>query len=66
VTANCQIRYRRSVPLNRELEIRGWIAERSGRRLRTGGELAVEGRVAVEATGLYVVAHRVSDLLGTG
>jgi acyl-coenzyme A thioesterase PaaI-like protein len=66
VTANCQLKYRRSVPLDQELEIRGWIAERSGRRLRAGAELAAEAGVAVEATGLYVVSHPISDLLGTG
>ncbi|HUO46724.1 MAG TPA: PaaI family thioesterase [Acidimicrobiia bacterium] len=64
VTANLQIRFRKPVPLDRDLAIRGWLDSRSGRRLQCRGELLLDGEVAAEGSGLYVVAHRVADLLG--
>jgi acyl-coenzyme A thioesterase PaaI-like protein len=65
VTANLELRFRQPVPVEKPLGLSAWLGERSGRRLRITGELATEAGPAVEATGLYVVAHQVSDLLQT-
>lgn len=65
VTANLELRFRQPVPVEKPLELSAWLGDRSGRRLRITGRLATEGGPAVEATGLYVVAHQVSDLLQT-
>lgn len=65
VTANLELRFRQPVPVEKPLEVSAWLKERSGRRLRITGQLATPAGPAVEATGLYVVAHQVSDLLQT-
>ncbi|GEM_PF-423506 len=66
VTGNMQLRFRRPVPTDRELRVRGRVVQRSGRRLRLAGELFVDGRVAVEASGLYLVSVTVEELLRHG
>lgn len=63
VTANIQIRFRRPVPIGRELIVRGRRLDRSGRRLRLTGELVSDGVIAIEGSGVYVVSHQVGDLL---
>jgi acyl-coenzyme A thioesterase PaaI-like protein len=65
VTANLDLRFRQPVPVEKPLRLSAWLGDRSGRRLRITGELATETGPAVEASGLYVVAHQVSDLLQT-
>lgn len=63
VTANIKIRFRRPVPIEEPLQLRAWLGDRSGRRLPITGELHTTSGLAVEASGLYVVAHQVADLL---
>lgn len=63
VTANLQVRYRHPVPIEEPLQLRAWLGDRSGRRLPIKGELHTSSGLAVEAAGLYVVAHQVADLL---
>jgi len=65
VTANLELRFRRPVPVEQPLRLSAWLGDRSGRRLRMTGELATDAGPAVEASGLYVVAHQVADLLQT-
>jgi acyl-coenzyme A thioesterase PaaI-like protein len=65
VTASLRVRFRRPVPVEEPLQLRAWMGERSGRRLPITGELHTSSGVAVEASGLYVVAHQVVDLLQT-
>lgn len=65
VTGNLRVRFRHPVPVEEPLQLRAWIGDRSGRRLPITGELRTSSRVAVEASGLYVVAHQVVDLLQT-
>ncbi len=65
VTAKLDLRYRRPVRnLDGPIELRARVDERRGRRLRMSGELdAGDGRVAVSASGLYLVSHNVADLM---
>ncbi|MBI5958467.1 MAG: PaaI family thioesterase [Chloroflexi bacterium] len=54
-TAQMQIRYRRPVPLNQEIEVRGWVDEDRGRKVQVSGEIVLaDGTVAVEASGTLV------------
>lgn len=62
VTGRMEIRYRRPVEVNESIEARGWVDQRSGRRLEVSGELRVDGQVRVAATGLYLVTATLEDL----
>ena len=66
VTGTMQLRFRRPVPVDEELTLRGRVEDRSGRRLRLAAELFVDGRVAVQASGLYLVSVTVEELLTHG
>jgi acyl-coenzyme A thioesterase PaaI-like protein len=63
VTGSLELRYRKPVHVTEAIELRGWVDERRGRRLRLAGELVVDGQTRVEASGLYLVA---SDLESMG
>ncbi len=63
VTGTMQLRFRRTVPVDQDVALRGWVLDRSGRRLRLASELIVDGKVAVEASGLYLVSVTVEELL---
>ncbi len=65
VTAKLELRYRRPVTnLGDRIELRGRVDERRGKRLSISGELldAEDGRVAVSASGLYLVSHTIEEL----
>ena len=51
VTARIFVRYRRPVPINREVAVASWLAGSHGRRIRIDGELrdGVGGEVLAEA-----------------
>ncbi len=68
VTAKLEIRYRRPViTLEGPIELSARVDERRGRRLMISGELDPgDGRVAVSASGLYLVTHTVDQLMGPG
>lgn len=57
VTGTMDLRFRRPVSVEDDIEVRGRVEERSGRRLRCSGDLLVDGRAAVSARGLYLVAR---------
>lgn len=57
VTGTMDLRFRGPVSVNDEIEVRGRVDERRGRRLRCSGELLVAGEPAVTASGLYLVAR---------
>lgn len=57
VTGTMEMRFRRPVSVTDQIEVRGRVDERSGRRLRCSGDLLVGGRTAVSAQGLYLVAR---------
>ena len=68
VTAKLDLRYRRPVGnLDGPVELRARVDERRGRRLSMSGELdAGDGKVAVSASGLYLVSHTVAELMESG
>lgn len=68
VTARLDLRYRRPVRnLDGPIELRARVDERRGRRLRMSGELdAGDGKVAVSASGLYLVSHTLDELTESG
>lgn len=57
VTATMDLRFRRPVSVSDDLEARGRVEERTGRRLRCTAELLVDGDRAVTANGLYLVVR---------
>ncbi len=63
VTGTLDLRFRRTVRLDDRITVAGRVTERRGRRLRVEGELMADRQVAVEGRGLYVVTHRLADLL---
>lgn len=65
VTGRLDLRYRRPLGLTDELIARGRVVDRSGRRLKVEGAVLADGSVAAEASGLYLVAAQVGDLVPT-
>lgn len=63
VTGTIEVRYRRPVEMGKEIVVSGSVEERNGRRLSISGDLRVDDAVMVEASGLYLVAATVEDLL---
>jgi acyl-coenzyme A thioesterase PaaI-like protein len=62
MTAGLTIRYHRPTPLYRELEIAAWRESIEGRKIRSRGEIRVDGEVCVSAEGLFVAPRSgVSD-----
>jgi acyl-coenzyme A thioesterase PaaI-like protein len=54
VTARIFVRYRRPVPINRELLIRAWISGSRGRRLHVDGHLREGHEILAEARGAFL------------
>ncbi len=54
VTGTLTVKYRRPVPVGEPLEIRGWVLEASGRRVRARAEIRHQGRVLVSAESLML------------
>ena len=63
VTGTLEVRYRRPVEVGDVIKATAWVDERRGRRLRLAGELSVDDETMVGASGLYLVAARLDDLL---
>ncbi len=63
VTGNLELKFRRPVGVTEPIELRGRVVERRGRRLILDGRLVIDGAVAVEARGLYLVSADVADIL---
>ena len=49
VTARIFLRYRRPVPINRDLVVRAWVADTRGRRIHIDGRLLAGEEVLAEA-----------------
>ena len=62
VTAKIDLKYRRPVDVTDPILVRARVDERRGRRLLTSGELLVEDRVCVEASGLYLVTANLDEM----
>jgi acyl-coenzyme A thioesterase PaaI-like protein len=62
MTAGLTIRYHRPTPLYRDLTITAWNESIEGRKIRSRGEIRVDGEVCVSAEGLFVAPRSgVSD-----
>ncbi|MBV6756232.1 PaaI family thioesterase [Rhodococcus opacus] len=57
MTAGLTIRYLRPTPLYQDLTIRAWHESREGRKIRSRGEIRVDGKVCVTAEGVFVAAR---------
>jgi acyl-coenzyme A thioesterase PaaI-like protein len=63
-TAYLHVDYRRPTPLNRELELRGWIESVEGRKRMIRGTCHLDGTLLSEAHGLFIAPHPDRDYLG--
>jgi len=54
MTGTLQIRYRRPTPLDRELELAGWVDRVEGRKIFTRGTISVDGEVTASAEGIFL------------
>ena len=54
VTARILVRYRRPVPINRELGVASWVTGSRGRRIHVDGELRDDREVLAEARGAFL------------
>lgn len=62
-TGELTVRYHRPTPVDRRLQLRGWVVERQARQLITAGEIRVDGLVVAtaEATFVRIDAERLAD-----
>jgi hypothetical protein len=63
-TAFLHVDYRKPTPLNRELELRGWIESVEGRKRRIRGTCHLDGTLISEAHGLFIAPREGQDYLG--
>ena len=63
VTGTLELKYRKPVPLDQEIQVSGKVDERSGRRMQISGRLSVDDVPLVIGSGLYVVVAEMRDLL---
>lgn len=63
VTGTLELRYRRPVPVDGPLLVRGRVEKRRGRRLTISGSLDDGQGPCVTATGLYLATGTVTELL---
>ena len=54
VTARIFIRYRKPVPINRELALASWVTGARGRRIHIDAQLLDEGEALAEARGAFL------------
>lgn len=57
VTATMELRFHRPVSVTDDIQVRGRVEDRSGKRLRCSADLRVGERTAVSGKGLYLVAR---------
>lgn len=53
-TGELTVRYHQPTPVGEALELRGWVVEREGRRLRTAARLRARGQVVASATAVFI------------
>jgi len=64
MTGTLRLRYRRPTPLHRPLVARAWVDGEEGRKTTVRGEIArADGRVTVEASGLFVLPSFLAEQL---
>jgi len=54
VTGDIHIKYRRPVPTNKEIKIRGEIVQERSRTIKTCGTIEFDGHICVEANATFV------------
>ncbi len=54
MTGTLRVLYRSPTPLNRPLELAGWIREIDGRKIHTEGTLHADGELCAEAEGIFI------------
>lgn len=54
VTAELNVKYRKTIPLNEELKISGCIIKEKSRVVQTTGKIELNGVVLAEASALYI------------
>jgi acyl-CoA thioesterase FadM len=54
VTARIFVRYRRPVPINRDLVLRSWVTDTRGRRTHIDGELLDGAEILAEARAAFL------------
>jgi acyl-coenzyme A thioesterase PaaI-like protein len=63
-TAFLHVDYRRPTPLNKELQLRGWIESVEGRKRTIRGTCQLDGVLLTEAHGLFIAPREGKDYLG--
>jgi acyl-coenzyme A thioesterase PaaI-like protein len=58
MTGTLSIRYQRPTPLDRELELAGWLERVEGRKIFTRGTISVDGEVTASAEGVFLQVSR--------
>lgn len=58
MTGTLQIRYQRPTPLDRELDLAGWLDRVEGRKVFTRGTISVDGQVTASAEAVFVRLDR--------
>ena len=57
LAANLNINFRKPVPLEKPITVRGWVERIEGRKIFTAGQIVLEdGAVATEGRGIFVTA----------
>jgi acyl-coenzyme A thioesterase PaaI-like protein len=64
MTGTLSVRYERPTPLDRELELAGWLDRVEGRKIFTRGTISSDGAVTASAEGVFVRVSR-ADVLPT-
>jgi acyl-coenzyme A thioesterase PaaI-like protein len=54
MTGTLQIRYQRPTPLDRDLQLTGWLDRVEGRKIFTRGTISVDGEVTASAEGIFL------------
>lgn len=62
VTGTMNMRFRKPVRIDDSIMARARVDERSGRRLKTSGELVVGDEVRVQGSGLYLVTSDLQEM----
>jgi acyl-coenzyme A thioesterase PaaI-like protein len=54
MTGTLTVRYRQPTPIDREIELEGWIERIDGRKVFTRGEMRHAGELTAEAEGIFI------------
>jgi acyl-CoA thioesterase FadM len=60
-TGQLVINYRAPVPVGVDLDVRAWLEDRAGRKLRLRAEMSHDGQVLCDADGLFIALRADGD-----